>query len=136
MKNIRQVLWIVGFAAIPALAQQTATTQENPIFLNKYSVSFDCAKAGNFAEKSVCSNAKLGQLDGLLLSTYKSRLSPQFGADKNLMKKQQKDWMTERNTCSDASCLEQSYKNRINELCEMPVVSGVHFDGDCDQLAL
>jgi uncharacterized protein len=100
--------------------------------LAKYSASFDCSKANNFSEKTVCSNKKIGQLDGLLHSTYKSRLSPQFGADKSAMKKEQTKWINVRNACKSEKCVEDSYKNRIIELCEMPVVSGAYWKSDCN----
>lgn len=102
--------------------------------LGKYKVSFDCKKASNFAERVVCSNATISQLDGLLGATFRSRLSPEFGTDKNIMKQQQRDWLLARNECKDAACIELSYRTQISDLCSIPVVSGVHWDSDCDYI--
>ena len=85
-------------------------------------------------ERSICSNSALGQLDGLLHVTYKSRLGPEFGADKTLMKKQQREWLQRRNACTSEDCITQAYKERIRGLCEMPVVSGVSPTSDCNLL--
>lgn len=111
---------------------QGASKIKSNEFLMKYSVSYDCAKAGNSAEKSVCSDASLGRLDGLLAATFKSRSQPAFGTDPISMKKAQREWLLERNSCTDTFCIERSYRGRINQLCEIPVASGVRFDSDCD----
>lgn len=103
-------------------------------FLHTYTVSFDCAKASTHAEKSACSNPLLGQLDGLLSATYKSRQSPQFGADPELLKLDQREWLQKRNQCQDDACLETQYRERIAALCDMPVVFGVYAESDCNKL--
>ncbi|PFH10915.1 putative oligomerization/nucleic acid binding protein [Collimonas sp. PA-H2] len=116
------------------MAQENIAVEDKFAFLSKYSVSFDCARASNFAEQAVCSNVILGQLDGLLLATYQSRLLPEFRANREWMRKKQMIWLSKRNACTDAACITQTYKDRIGELCEMQPVSGVHADSDCDRL--
>jgi len=103
--------------------------------LSKYSVSFDCTKASTAVEKLTCSTEILGQLDGLLASTYKDRMNnPVYGVDKVAFKADQTKWLKMKNACSDSDCLEKSYRGRIAELCDMPVVSGVFQGGDCSRI--
>lgn len=116
------------------LAAETPPNQAN--VLGKYKVSFDCKKASNFAERTVCSSATVGQLDGLLGATFRSRQAPEFGTDRNIMKKQQRDWILSRNECKDEACILLSYKTQISDLCSIPVVSGVHWDSDCDYISV
>jgi hypothetical protein len=100
--------------------------------LGKYRVSFDCNKASTGTEKLTCATPILSQLDGLMVDTYKSRLNdPIFGVNKVLFKASQVKWIKTRNACDDAACLEKSYRQRISDLCDVPVL-GVHPRGDCD----
>jgi uncharacterized protein YecT (DUF1311 family) len=99
-----------------------------------YSASFDCGKAVTTIETLVCPNESIGQLDGLLAATYRQRSDVQFGADPVIMKTEQREWLKKRNACPDAECVESAYRNRIKELCELPVVSDVHPGGDCERI--
>ena len=49
------------------------------------------------------------------------------GAKKDL-KATQKKWLQERNRCQSNQCLADSYKKRIDEICDYPVISGVYPD--------
>ena len=109
-------------------------TNDITTVLTKYKASFDCAKAGTSVEKMICTNARIGSLDGLLSATYKSRLLPEFGADPTIMRTEQRAWVGARNKCGDAECLAKAYTDRIKDLCSMPVTTGVHWDSDCDVL--
>lgn len=111
------------------------TQLEENNMLKKYKVSFDCAKASSFSEKSACESPKIGQLDGLLAATYKSRSTPEFGQDPKKFREDQKKWLAQKNACTTNACVEGEYKKRISFLCEIPVTSGVHWDSDCDKLA-
>lgn len=127
--------------ATPDKSPQAASTQvvdgtlTETAILSKYKASFDCNKASTAVEKTTCSTAILNQLDGLLSEMYKGRMTdPAFGVDKTAFKAAQMAWVKTRNACADVACLEKTYRARITELCEMPVVSGVHWDGDCDAI--
>jgi uncharacterized protein len=89
--------------------------------------SFDCTKALSFAEKTVCSNPVLGKLDTALAVNYQRMLASNIGngASKDL-RLTQKRWLTERNQCKTAQCLENAYRKRVDEVCEYPVISGIH----------
>lgn len=89
--------------------------------------SFDCRKASSLAEKAVCADPLLGKLDGALSENYKYMLASDIGDDARInLKATQKKWFSERNKCADNRCLESSYRKRIGEVCEYPVLSGTH----------
>lgn len=91
-----------------------------------HAISFDCAKATTFVEKEICGNSLLGKLDDALAENYKHMLSSNIGdgARKDL-RATQKKWLSERNKCINNQCLIDMYKNRVDEVCEYPVLSGV-----------
>lgn len=93
----------------------------------KWPPSFNCNKASTFVEKSICSVPLLGSLDGALSENYKYMLASNIGdgAIEDL-KSTQKKWMSDRNKCTSTQCIEEFYRSRIDEVCEYPVISGVH----------
>jgi uncharacterized protein YecT (DUF1311 family) len=94
-----------------------------------WSPSFDCAKASTFAEKSICTDTLLGKFDGALAENYKYMLASDIGdGARNDLKATQRKWLLERNKCTDNQCLANAYRKRIDEVCEYPVVSGLHPD--------
>ena len=127
-----------GAPSIPTPIKAMPTVGSQPSeadVLSKYTASFDCGKASTAVEKQICSTPILNQLDGLLGSTSKARTSnPAFGIDKVLFQASGRTWMKTRNLCTDAACIEKTYRARITELCEMPVVSGVHPIDDCEAI--
>ena len=125
----------VGCIVLAAFGFISTSHASEADVLSKYKVSFDCTKAATAVEKLTCSTPILGHLDGILSSTYKDRMNnPAFGVDKATFKADQSKWIKMKNSCMDATCIEKSYRERISDLCGMPVVSGVHFDGDCDEI--
>lgn len=106
----------------------------NKEMLSKYKSSFDCSRVTTEVERKICANELLSQLDGLLANTYKSRQSPRFGLDQKRFRQAQLSWLKERNKCQDVNCIRDKYKQRLNELCDLPVITGVKFEEDCDLL--
>ncbi|MFO1349113.1 MAG: hypothetical protein U1F12_11105 [Pseudomonadales bacterium] len=93
--------------------------------------SFDCAKAATSIEKMICSDTYIGNLDGILSHNYKALFGDEYGFDeagKKSTKDEQKAWMVKRNACATKECVIDAYKSRIDEICEIPVASGVN---DC-----
>ena len=88
--------------------------------------SFDCRKAGSEAEKLVCSDERLSQLDQRLAQTYKAAVSAaetlDAGADAALkdLRASQRGWIKGRDECWKAQdlrdCVESSYLIREGEL--------------------
>lgn len=89
--------------------------------------SFDCSKASTFVEKTICADTLLGKLDEALSDNYKMMLGSDIGkgAEQDL-KATQKKWLKERNKCKDNNCLIEAYRKRVDEICEYPVISGMH----------
>jgi uncharacterized protein len=88
--------------------------------------SFDCAKASTRAEKAICQDARLGDLDASLLATLKAALEKDPAARDRLLL-EERQWVRDRDhACSpaDASpqttnivdCLREAYQKRIEVL--------------------
>lgn len=76
--------------------------------------SFDCVKAATNTEKLICSNSALSKLDEELSAAYKMALKDEKQTDS--IKQVQKQWIKERNGCSNVSCLKDEYTARIAQL--------------------
>ena len=80
-----------------------------------WSASFDCKKASIEAEKLVCNNPKLSQMDDELGSLYKEMLKD--SQLKDSFKKEQRRWLVnDRNSCANTKCLFEIYEYRIHEV--------------------
>lgn len=89
--------------------------------------SFDCTKAGTQVERLICSTPILGELDVALSTNYKNIRASNIGdgARADLLQTQ-REWMQQRNTCSNAACVERIYRKRLDEICSYPVLTGMH----------
>jgi uncharacterized protein YecT (DUF1311 family) len=76
--------------------------------------SFDCGKAGTKVEHIICDSPEISRLDDELAQRYKAALQDQSKAGQ--IKREQKQWMKERNICNDAECVRAAYQNRIGQL--------------------
>lgn len=108
---MKRLIYCLSFVIAPTLSQ---------------AASFDCNKASSSVEKTICGDPKLNRLDDALGENYKyiSASNIGDGARKDL-KATQRVWIIERNKCLDTNCLVTSYKKRLNEICDYPVLSGV-----------
>jgi uncharacterized protein len=88
----------------------------------KADVSFDCRTAKVTAEKLVCDNKTLSDLDGELGRIYRLIMHGKNAsiADKKILKASQRGWIKGRNDCwksvSELTCILSSYVVRISEL--------------------
>ncbi|WP_147300687.1 lysozyme inhibitor LprI family protein [Lysobacter silvisoli] len=80
------------------------------------SPSFDCAKAASHVELSICRNSQLAQADVSLAQVYK--LATACTKDKVRLREAQRTWMSERNACTDDSCVVEAYARRSADLAE------------------
>ena len=89
--------------------------------------SFDCTKAGTAIEKQICADPLLSKLDDALGYNYSrmNRADIGEGAKKELKVKQM-NWLKARNKCQTKKCIEDAYINRLDAICEYPVISGAH----------
>ncbi len=76
--------------------------------------SFDCSKAKSWSEKTICNTKQLSSLDDLLAVSYKKALTA--ASETTALKASQKEWLAERDTCTDVDCLKETYTSRIAEL--------------------
>ncbi len=93
-----------------------------------FAVSFDCAKASNFAEKTICSDPLLRKLDDALSKNYKAMLGADLGGPVENLRNDQRKWIANRNKCTTRECLVAAYRERVDETCDYGVVAGVHPD--------
>jgi uncharacterized protein YecT (DUF1311 family) len=86
--------------------------------------SFDCAKASFAAEKLVCENPDISQLDDRLARAYRSRLSE--ARDRGEARRDQARWLSAvRNRCQTVACVRSAYAERLAEV-ESGAVSDKH----------
>lgn len=80
-----------------------------------FAASFDCARARNATEKTICTDRELSILDEELGVKFKKALVS--ARNSKALINEQRTWIKqERNSCADAACLKRSYKSRIAEL--------------------
>lgn len=85
-----------------------------------YGASFECLKASNSIEKTICNNQELSSLDDKMSATYKNVkeiYSPEF-FKKNILRDQQTWLKSLKSNCSKDvdKCLIETYKKRIDIL--------------------
>jgi uncharacterized protein len=96
--------------------------------LHAQAASFDCTKASARVERMICADISLSRLDDAMDQTYGRMRAAQredAGAD-GWLKKTQREWLRRRNACDMPQCVRDAYVSRIEEVCGMPVASGVH----------
>jgi uncharacterized protein len=92
--------------------------------------SFDCAKASSNVEKMICGNDQLQKLDVALSKNYKSMMavSDDLPGGAQDLRQEQKAWVAKRNKCTTEKCLVDLYSARVDEVCDAPMIRGVHPD--------
>jgi serine/threonine protein kinase/uncharacterized protein YecT (DUF1311 family) len=76
--------------------------------------SFDCTTPGNTVERIVCSDGQLAALDVKMAEMYQQGL--RSVTDPNAFRGEQQVWLSQRDVCTDRTCLAASYDERIKEL--------------------
>jgi uncharacterized protein YecT (DUF1311 family) len=98
----RLLLSTVIFSCSLLLASESSST---------ISPSFDCSKATTSAERMICGNEELSQLDTKLSKIYKS-----FYLLTKEIKEDQRVWIKQRDKCQDSACIQKLYQQRVEEL--------------------
>jgi uncharacterized protein len=106
-------LIITGLGAAPAAGQ-----------------SFDCRNARYADERAICRHPGLGQLDQELASAYDRVMRKLPKEERDVFDNNETAFVTARRRCGDhPACIEQSYRNRIQELqAAVPEDPGRHAD--------
>lgn len=99
-----------------ASAMQSAPVAESAN-LQDIKPSFDCGKASNNVEQTICSNRELAELDGEMKQAYDWLAGST--SDKQSLQKKQSEWRkTQRDVCSTTDCIAEAYRSRTRELAE------------------
>jgi uncharacterized protein len=96
---LKNLTWIIFFNAIFGLLPHVQAA------------SFDCEKASNKIERTICQDSEISMLDEELSRVYKMvRMK-----EKEVVK-EQRAWLRIRNKCADSACLKKTYSERVAEL--------------------
>ena len=79
-----------------------------------HAVGIDCSKAKTRVEHLICDDVAVAQLDIDLSITYQSAVDK--AVDPAVVVRSQRDWLKQRNVCTDTACLAQAYRSRIEAL--------------------
>ena len=112
-RSVGRVFLVAGFACVGS----------NPAF------AIECRLAKTEVEVSICASAVLYDLDTALNASYQGAFYSDIGdGARSWMRSSQRTWLKKRNACKTDECLLKLYASRLDELCELPVISGVHFN--------
>jgi uncharacterized protein YecT (DUF1311 family) len=80
--------------------------------------SFDCSKAGNWAEKTICQNDELAALDAWFTPLYGQVLARVGKDEAESLRARRKTWLASRRECeaNGVDCLEAIYREFIGQL--------------------
>jgi uncharacterized protein len=79
--------------------------------------SFPCSRARTADEIAICQNSGLAALDIRLHNTYERVRSRLSGRARQVLADEELGWLNSRRRCgSDVGCIEDSYRQRIQEL--------------------
>ena len=91
------------------------------------SYALDCSRANNYSEISICGDDYLLNLDDAMNKNYSCMINANIGdGARNDLKITQRKWISEKNQCLDKTCIVNSYKMRLNDVCSYPVIDGIH----------
>ena len=91
------------------------------------SPSFDCAVAASPVEHMICTSDRLADLDNRMARQY-GRMTRDFGVIPKLVASQ-RGWISQRNACVDAKCVEKAYDDRLGVLANVRVYGSGDVDG-------
>lgn len=79
--------------------------------------SFNCARAGNAAERMICADYGLAALDREMARVYGNIMNRLPGGQASTLRNDQRNWIRMRNGCGNSlNCLDQSYRLRLDYL--------------------
>ncbi len=92
--------------------------------LPAFAQSFDCQKATTSVEKMICGDEKLSAKDEGIAYLFNVDMEIPNRHITNKIRDDQKQWLQERNQCTTAQCLLDSYADRNKKLQEFTVDKG------------
>ncbi len=85
-----------------------------------FPASFDCAKAASVTEKLICDDLRASELDSLMDRAYKRAISKALNP--NEVKQSQRNFLKQRNQCTDVGCIKSLYEQQLVKLREISYV--------------
>lgn len=111
MKSVRQL-------GIRALLMKTLITFIGFLIASHaaFAASFDCKKASTKVERMICADADLGEADQWLANYYTRALLGLSAERKEMVRNDQKGWLSKRNLCKDKQCIKSAIDNQFARL--------------------
>ena len=81
----------------------------------KPTASFSCEKASGATETAICRSFALASWDRSVAAAYKAAVSRKWNQASKI-RDEQKAWLKERNACNDQECMENSMRDRVDDL--------------------
>lgn len=78
--------------------------------------SFECSRARSGAERAVCSDAGLADLDRAMAAEYARALSASDERQAYLLRRTGERFLEYRENCPNAACIDEAYTGRIREI--------------------
>ncbi|MFV3334782.1 lysozyme inhibitor LprI family protein [Pseudomonas sp. NY15437] len=104
--NMRRMM--KGIAVLSAWIATSISTAE--------ATSFDCAKAQNFAESTICSSPALRRADEDVNSAYVKAVDRLPEEQKAEVRRSQKSWLKQRNACTTTTCVSVAMTEQLRTL--------------------
>lgn len=76
--------------------------------------SYECEKASSGIEQMICEDDELAGLDYKMAHIYKTIMDDDVVVGR--VRLEQKDWLSDRNSCDNKGCIKRAYINRISNL--------------------
>ncbi len=99
-----------GIAVLSAWLATSISTAE--------ATSFDCAKAQNFAETTICSSPALQRADEDVNSAYVKAVDRVPDKQKADVRQSQRSWLKRRNACTTTSCVSVAMTEQLRTLTQ------------------
>ena len=87
----------------------------------------DCAKAATAVEKTICANPALREADSAMADAFSDLLATTPDQDKAALRAAQRQWLSVRNACPDAACLQKHLAARLDALRKAQAVARQRF---------
>jgi uncharacterized protein len=99
---------------------QSQTPAAQPVA--SVSPSFDCAQARTLVETLICGDSKLAADDSELAGAYRKAMAASTAvgpAAVDSLKSSERQFIVQRNQCTDAACVSQVYHDRLAQLAQV-----------------
>jgi uncharacterized protein len=118
--HIRDQEWLIDM-------NKALADEENVCRVHYEQYLINCNNINSYSDKTICNDKELLELDSAVSKAYESMFHSEIGeCAREVLKHENDQWISERKKCQNKQCIIDSYKNRYSEICDLPVVIGVH----------